>query len=232
MELGGHAPVIVCDDVDPVAAARISAAAKFRNAGQICVAPTRFLVQERIHDAFVDALVSSARAIRLGDGLQDGVQMGPLANRRRIVAMERLVEDAVARGARLATGGKRHGNRGNFFEPTVLTDVPLEAAVMNEEPFGPLAPVIPFRDLDEALEIASSLPFGLASYAFTHAAETIAELAERVESGMISINHLGGSLPETPFGGIKESGYGREGGSESLDSFMITKFVSHRMRLQ
>lgn len=229
MELGGHSPVIVCDDADAEAAATAAVTGKFRNAGQVCVSPTRFIVHESLHDAFVERFAAGVQDIRVGNGLEDGVTMGPLANSRRLEAMERLVADAVQRGATVAAGGERIGNRGYYFQPTVLTDVATDAAVMNEEPFGPLAPVTRFRDVDEAIAEANRLPFGLASYAFTESANTAAVLSDRVESGIMSINHLGGSLPETPFGGVKESGYGREGGDSSLDAFLVTKFVSHKV---
>jgi succinate-semialdehyde dehydrogenase/glutarate-semialdehyde dehydrogenase len=228
LELGGHSPVIVCEDTDPRRAAQLSAAAKFRNAGQICTAPTRFIVQEGVHDEFVDAFVEATAKIVVGNGLAAETTMGPLANSRRLDAMVRLTANAVANGATVRRGGKRIGNRGHFFEPTILTDVPLDAAVMNEEPFGPMAPIVRFGDLDEAIDIANRLPFGLASYAFTQSAQRAGRLADEVESGIMSINHLRGSSPETPFGGVKESGYGREGGAEGLKHFTVSKYVSHQ----
>ncbi|TDR92921.1 NAD-dependent succinate-semialdehyde dehydrogenase [Enterovirga rhinocerotis] len=232
MELGGHSPVIVCRDTDVARAAALSAAGKFRNAGQICTAPTRFIVEESIHDAFVEHLVAAARAIKVGDGLDPDTKMGPLANDRRRDAIEALVSDAEAKGASVPTGGKRIGNRGFFFEPTVLTDVPFTSDVMTTEPFGPVAPVVRFSELDEAIGIANALPYGLASYAFTESAAAAAALSDRVETGIMSINHVGGSMPEAPFGGVKESGLGREGGMEGMDAYINVKFVSHRATIR
>ncbi|RUM25422.1 NAD-dependent succinate-semialdehyde dehydrogenase [Rhizobium vallis] len=226
MELGGHAPALVFDDADIDLAVRILAGAKFRNGGQVCVAPTRFLIQERVFEKFLDGFVKAAEAVTVGDGLSDGTTMGPLANPRRVEAMEALTADAVMRGARIATGGKRIGNLGNFFQPTVLTDVPQDARVLNEEPFGPMAIVSAFSDYGSAIAEANRLPYGLAAYAYTTSAKTSADLARDIESGMLSINHHGLALPELPFGGIKESGYGSEGGSEAMEAFFNTKLVT------
>ncbi|MBW6396645.1 NAD-dependent succinate-semialdehyde dehydrogenase [Roseomonas sp. HJA6] len=227
MELGGHAPVIVCDDVDVESAAALSATVKSRNAGQVCVAPTRFYVDDAVHDRFADAFGETARAVRVGDGLDPATQMGPVANPRRLEAMQRLVADAVARGARVLAGGERIGNRGCLFPLTVLADVPDDALAMHEEPFGPLALISRTRDLGEAIAKANALPFGLAGYAFTHSAPRVERLSEELEVGNLSINHLVASVPETPFGGVKDSGYGREGGSEGLACYTVTKNVSH-----
>ena len=226
MELGGHAPVMVFDDADVEFAAKLLAGGKFRNAGQVCVSPTRFLVQEKMYETFVSRFVDHAKAVRVGDGLDKATVMGPLANPRRVVAMEAFIGDAVKRGATLRAGGNRIGNKGNFFEPTVLTDVPKEARVMNEEPFGPLAVISPFSGFDEVVTEANRLPFGLAAYAFTRSAKAANAIANAVESGMITINHLGLALPEVPFGGVKESGYGSEGGSEAIEAYLNTKFVT------
>jgi succinate-semialdehyde dehydrogenase/glutarate-semialdehyde dehydrogenase len=226
MELGGHAPAIVFDDADIAAASKLLAGAKYRNAGQVCVSPTRMLVQESVYEQFVEGFVAHARAVKVGDGLESGTTMGPLANARRITAMETFIGDAQQKGATIRTGGSRIGNKGNFFEPTVLTDVPLEARVMNEEPFGPLALISPFRGFDDAVAEANRLPFGLASYAYTRSAKTAAAVAASVEAGMMSINHQGLALPETPFGGVKDSGYGSEGGSEAIEAYLNTKFVT------
>ncbi|MBM3598825.1 MAG: NAD-dependent succinate-semialdehyde dehydrogenase [Alphaproteobacteria bacterium] len=226
MELGGHAPAIVFDDADVDAATKFLSGSKFRNAGQICIAPTRFLVQEKVYASFVEKFVASAKSIKVGDGLVDGTQMGPMANERRIHAMQALVADAVKKGAKIATGGNRIGNQGYFFEPTVMTDVTREMRVMNEEPFGPLAVMVPFKDFGDAVSEANRLPYGLASYAYTRSAKTAQSIAAAVEAGMMSINHQGLSLPEVPFGGIKESGYGSEGGAEAVEPYLITKFVS------
>lgn len=226
MELGGHAPVFVCEDADPEAAARASATAKFRNAGQICIAPTRFYVHRRHHDRFVAAFADAARAIKVGDGREAGVQMGPLAHERRFKAIAALVDDAATRGATVVTGGRRIGNRGHFFEPTVLTGVADDALVLNEEPFGPVAPILPVDDLDSAIERANALPYGLAAYAFTDSTARAERLMEQVECGILTINHIAGVPPEGPFGGVKDSGYGREGGTESVGNFLTTKYVS------
>ena len=226
MELGGHAPAIVFADADIARAATLLVAAKFRNAGQVCVSPTRFLVEEAARDAFIHHFVEAARAIAVGDGLHDGVQMGPLANARRVDAMEALVADALARGAKLALGGTRIDRAGFFFPPTVLTDVPRDARMMNEEPFGPVAPITTFRSYDEVIAEANRLPVGLAAYAYTRDNATLDRLSRDIESGMISLNHHGLGLPELPFGGVKESGYGSEGGTEAMEAYLVTKFVS------
>ena len=227
MELGGHAPVIVCADADPVLAAQRAASAKYVNAGQVCTSPSRFLVHESILAPFVDAFVAASDAVRVGNGLDPGVTMGPLANPRRVKAMEELVADAVSRGATLVRGGVRPDKPGYWFPPTVLTDVPMDARVMMEEPFGPLAPIVGFTDLDEALRVANGLPYGLAAYGFTRSAATAEKLVHGFEAGILSINHCGGSVPEAPSGGVKSSGYGREGGPEGLEAYLITKRVSH-----
>ncbi|MGX0961563.1 succinate-semialdehyde dehydrogenase/glutarate-semialdehyde dehydrogenase [Bradyrhizobium japonicum] len=228
MELGGHAPVIVCDDVDPVATSAASAVGKSRNAGQVCVAPTRFFVQERIYEQFAQSFAERASQLKVGNGLDPSTQLGPLANSRRIDAMETLVADAKAKGARVLAGGQRIGNRGYFFPLTVLADLPGDARAMNEEPFGSLALVNPVKTLDEAIEKANALPFGLAAYAFTKSASNAERLAESVEVGNLSINHFVASVAETPFGGVKDSGYGREGGTEGLQCYTVVKNVSHK----
>ncbi|PHK96884.1 NAD-dependent succinate-semialdehyde dehydrogenase [Pseudoroseomonas rhizosphaerae] len=226
MELGGHAPAIVFDDADVEHASKTLAGSKFRNAGQVCVSPTRFLVQEKVFDQFVDKFTAYAKSLKVGNGLEDGVQMGPLANDRRIPAMEALVADARQKGAEVRTGGNRIGNKGYFYEPTVVTGLTREMRAMNEEPFGPLALMVPFKDFDEVVEESNRLPFGLAAYAFTRSAKTANAIASQVETGMMTINHLGLALPEVPFGGIKDSGYGSEGGSEAIEAYLNTKFVT------
>ncbi len=226
MELGGHSPVIVFDDVDPVTVADMAAAGKYRNAGQVCIAPTRFFVHESSYKKFTERFAEIANGLKLGNGLEADTKMGPLANERRVQAMEMFVADAKAKGAKISAGGERHGNSGYFFRPTVLTDVPGDARVLNEEPFGPLAPIMPFKTFDEVVECANALPFGLAAYAFTNSTKTATAVADALESGMVGVNHLAISLPETPFGGIKESGYGHEGGIEGLDAYLNTKFVT------
>jgi succinate-semialdehyde dehydrogenase / glutarate-semialdehyde dehydrogenase len=226
MELGGHAPAVVCEDADLDLACRVLAYGKFRNAGQVCVAPTRFLIQESVYDTFVEKFATAARALKIGDGLEDDTTLGPLANPRRVRAMDALVQDAVEQGAKLVTGGRRVGETGNFFEPTVLKDVPRTARAMNEEPFGPLALMVPFKTLDEAITEANRLPYGLAAYGYSRSMETIDRLGASIESGMVSINNSALALIETPFGGVKDSGYGSEGGAEAIESYLNHKFVT------
>ena len=226
MELGGHSPAIVCEDADVKAAVKILSANKFRNAGQVCISPTRFLVHDSVYEEFVDGFVKQAEALTVGNGLDDGVKMGPLAHDRRLTAIEGFVADAVENGAKVLTGGKRKGNKGYFFEPTVMTNVSNDARIMNEEPFGPLAPINSFSSIDEVVEESNRLNYGLAAYAYTNSAKTAQDLGQAIESGQVSINHHGLGLVDTPFGGVKDSGYGSEGGPEGLDAYMTTKLVS------
>ena len=226
MELGGHSPAIVCEDADVKAAVKILSANKFRNAGQVCISPTRFLVHDSVYEEFVDGFVKQAEALNVGNGLDEGVKMGPLAHDRRLTAIEGFVADAVENGAKVLTGGKRKGNKGYFFEPTVMTNVSNEARIMNEEPFGPLAPINSFSSIDEVVEESNRLNYGLAAYAYTNSAKTAQDLGQAIESGQVSINHHGLGLVDTPFGGVKDSGYGSEGGPEGLDAYMTTKLVS------
>jgi succinate-semialdehyde dehydrogenase / glutarate-semialdehyde dehydrogenase len=225
MELGGHSPVIVFGDADPEKSAEIAAAGKYRNAGQVCISPTRFYVQEDSYDRFVKRFVDYANNIRLGDGLADGTTMGPLANPRRLDAMEGFVADAKKRGAEIRAGGGRHGNQGFFFAPTVVTNIPDDSRLMTEEPFGPVAPITPFKTFDEVVERANSLPFGLAAYTFTTSTRTANLISDALEAGMVGINSLAISTPETPFGGMKDSGYGHEGGIEGLEAYTQKKLV-------
>jgi succinate-semialdehyde dehydrogenase/glutarate-semialdehyde dehydrogenase len=190
------------------------------------VSPTRFYVQEQVYDRFVKRFTDYAKAIKLGDGLDKDTTMGPLANPRRLDAMEAIVNDAKNRGGKVQAGGKRHGNQGFFFEPTVITDLPDDSKLMTEEPFGPIAPIVPFKTFDEVVERANSLPFGLAAYAFTNSSQTATKIGDAIQSGMIAINSPVVSMPETPFGGVKESGYGHEGGIEGLEAYTNKKFVS------
>ena len=226
MELGGHAPALVFADADVAAATKQLAAFKFRNAGQVCISPTRFLVQEAVFEEFVEGFTAVARKVKVGNGLDPETRMGPLANPRRVTAMEALIADAVSKGAEIRTGGKRIGNTGNFFEPTVLTGVNPDMRVMNEEPFGPLAVIAPFKAFDDGIAEANRVPFGLASYAFTRSAQTAGAIGTALEAGMVTINHIGLALPEVPFGGIKDSGYGSEGGTEALDAYLNIKFIT------
>jgi succinate-semialdehyde dehydrogenase / glutarate-semialdehyde dehydrogenase len=226
MELGGHAPAIVFEDADLEQAVNVLGANKFRNAGQVCVAPTRFLVHEKVYPEFVERFTAYAKNVKVGNGLDPETRMGPLVAERRLHAMDTFMNDALAKGAKVETGGKRLGNKGYFYEPTVLTNVPLDAKIMNDEPFGPLAPISTFKDFDGVMKEANRLPWGLAAYAYTKNTKTAAALGAAVESGMISINHHGLALPEVPFGGIKDSGYGSEGGTEALEAYLNTKFIS------
>ena len=231
MELGGHAPVIVCEDTDVEAAATLGAIRKMRNAGQVCTSPTRFFVHEDIFDRFTAAFVARAGATVVGNGMDAGVEMGPLANERRVPVLSDLVEDARTKGAQVATGGARHGDTGYFFQPTVLVNVPHQAQIMQEEPFGPIAVINPVASLDEAIMQANSVPYGLAGYAFTNRADYIDRMVDEVEVGNLSINTLEASMPETPFGGVKSSGYGREGGAEGLNNYMTIKHVWHSAQI-
>lgn len=229
MELGGHAPVIVDADADVATAVKVMSFTKWRNAGQVCVSPTRFMVQDAVFDQFLTGFTAAAKAVKVGNGADADTTMGPLANERRIPALQALIDDAVAHGGKIETGGNRIGNKGQFFEPTVLSNVPVDARIMNEEPFGPVAIVNPFKTLDDAIVEANRLPFGLASYAFAKSANAVHRIGMEVEAGMTTINHNGLALPEVPFGGMKESGYGTEGGSEAIDAYLVTKFVTTAM---
>lgn len=226
MELGGHAPVIIFDDSDVAAAAKLMTFMKYRNAGQVCISPTRFLVQEGVYASFVEKFVAAAKAIKVGDGMDKDTNMGPVANPRRQRAMEAHVGDAKKHGGKVLAGGYPIGEKGNFYEPTVITELPKEAMAMNQEPFGPLAIINPFRSFDDAVTEANRLPYGLAAYAWTRSAKTAHAIAASVETGMMTINHLGLALPEVPFGGVKDSGYGSEGGSEAIEPYLNPKFVS------
>lgn len=225
MELGGHAPVIVCEDADIDLAVKSVGGAKFRNAGQVCISPTRFLVHNSVKQAFGEKLAALASGLKVGDGLTEGTQMGPLANPRRLAAMAEFQQDAVDQGATVLTGGARIGEAGNFWQPTVLTDVPLTARLFNDEPFGPVAGIRGFDQLDEAIAEANRLSFGLAGYAFTRSIANADLLTRRVEVGMLWINTPAMPSAELPFGGIKDSGYGSEGGPEALDAYLNTRTV-------
>jgi succinate-semialdehyde dehydrogenase/glutarate-semialdehyde dehydrogenase len=226
MELGGHAPVLVFDDVDVEAVLDLAVAAKFRNAGQVCVSPTRFYVHHSIYERFVAGFTARARALQVGNGLVAGNRMGPLAHDRRAPVVQGFIDDAVACGATLQTGGKAIAGPGYFYEPTVLSDVPETARIMNEEPFGPVAVINPFSDFDTVIAQANRLPYGLAAYAFTQSAKRVNLLGEQIEAGMIGINSFTIAVPESPFGGVKESGHGSEEGIEGLDAVTVTKFIT------
>jgi succinate-semialdehyde dehydrogenase / glutarate-semialdehyde dehydrogenase len=226
MELGGHAPVLVFDDVDVDAVLDMAVAAKFRNAGQVCVSPTRFYVHEAVYEQFATGFAARAREVKVGNGLDEGVRMGPLAHDRRRPAVAALIDDAVKSGARLLSGGEALSGKGYFYAPTVLADVPESCRIMNEEPFGPVAVLSPFRDFDEVIAKANRLTYGLAAYAFTQNARRVNVLGEQVESGMLGINSFTIAAPEAPFGGVKESGHGSEEGIEGLESCLVTKFIT------
>lgn len=226
MELGGHAPVIVSEDADVMLAVKTVGAAKFRNAGQVCISPTRFLVHSSVVGEFNKAFMQHAQTLRLGDGLAEGTTLGPLANPRRVVAMEQLVADARQRGANILTGGERVGETGNFFAPTIISNLTAESDLFNNEPFGPVAGVLAFDRLEEAIAEANRLPYGLAAYALTRSFKNVQLLASRVETGMLWINQAATPSAELPFGGIKDSGYGTEGGPEAMEAYLNTKAVS------
>ena len=226
MELGGHSPVIVCADADVERAAEMLSALKFTNAGQVCVSPTRFFVEDKAFDRFMAKFIACTRGIKVGDGLQADSKMGPLAHERRLAVMSELVGDAVERGATIETGGERIGSVGNFWAPTVLTGLSADSKLMTTEPFGPVAPCVPFKDLDEVIARANSLPYGLSSYAFTTNTKNALKISNGIQAGIVNINHFGQALAETPFGGIKDSGIGSEGGSETFDGYLVTKFVT------
>jgi succinate-semialdehyde dehydrogenase/glutarate-semialdehyde dehydrogenase len=226
MELGGHSPVVVFADADPEKAADTIAAFKYRNAGQVCISPTRFYVQESVYKKFLTRFSEYAGGLKLGDGLEKGITMGPMANARRIDAMDSFVADAKNRGGTVVTGGTRRGNQGFFYEPTIVTEVPDDSKVMTQEPFGPIAPIVTFKTFDEVVERANSLEYGLAAYAFTTSNATAAAIGDAIQSGMVGVNSVMISTPETPFGGVKESGHGSEGGIEGLSAYLNTKFIS------
>ncbi|MGA2795026.1 MAG: NAD-dependent succinate-semialdehyde dehydrogenase [Roseiarcus sp.] len=231
MELGGHAPVIVHADSDPVAAAQKVAAAKFRNCGQVCISPSRFYVHESVKPAFEAAFARYAETVVVGDGLTEGVTMGPMIRDAALSAALLLIEDAIDQGARVLAGGKRptNLNKGNFIEPTVLTDVPDNARIMRDEPFAPVAPIAGFTELDDVLDRANAVPYGLAAYVFTHDSALADLTAERLEVGMVGINDTLLATAEAPFGGIKESGFGREGGSLGIKDYLEPKYIRRKL---
>jgi len=218
--------VLVFDDSDVDRAASMLAKFKIRNAGQVCVSPTRFYVQEGAYERFLSKFTDALKSIKVGNGLDEGVEMGPLAHERRVPAMTKFVEDARKCGGEIVLGGEPTGGVGNFFPPTILTNVPDNAMVMTEEPFGPIAPIVRFKTTEEVLKRANSLPFGLSSYVFTESLKTATQVSNGLEAGMVNINHFGSALPETPFGGIKDSGIGSEGGTETFDGYLVTKFIT------
>jgi succinate-semialdehyde dehydrogenase / glutarate-semialdehyde dehydrogenase len=226
MELGGHSPAIVFEDADVDRAAEMLAGLKYRNAGQVCVSPSRMYVHEQAYDRFLEKFSQVASALKVGNGMEKDTRMGPLAHQRRVPTMESFLDDTDQRGGKVVVGGHRIGEKGNFFEPTVVTDVPDDSRLMTQEPFGPIAPIVRFKDFDEVVRRANSLPYGLASYAFTRSSRNATAIANSLEAGMVNINHFGIALSETPFGGVKDSGYGSEGGTETFDGYLVTKFIT------
>ncbi len=227
LELGGHAPVLVFDDADIERAVKALLIGKVRNAGQVCTSPTRLLIQDGIFDDFTQRFAAALKGVKVGNGLESGVDMGPLANERRLHAVQDLIAEAVSVGARVREGGAQPTTTGHFMRPTLLTDVPLSAAVMNAEPFGPLVLAHRFSTAEDALAEANRVPYGLASYAFTSSAATAALVGEEIQAGGVGINTTAISLAEAPFGGVKDSGYGVEGGPEGLMSYLHSKFIHH-----
>jgi succinate-semialdehyde dehydrogenase/glutarate-semialdehyde dehydrogenase len=224
MELGGHAPVLIFDDCDLEKTLDMVVPQKFRNAGQVCVSPTRFYVQSGIYDAFLKGFAERTAKVKVGSGLEPDTKMGPLANKRRPEAVGALIEDARQKGARVLAGGEK-GDGGFFFQPTLLADVPNEAAIMNDEPFGPVAVSRPFDTFEEAISQANRLPYGLAAFAFTENGRRANLIGDLVESGMVGINTFAISGADTPFGGVKDSGFGSEGGKEGLESYQVVKAI-------
>ncbi|MEZ2721976.1 NAD-dependent succinate-semialdehyde dehydrogenase [Paenalcaligenes hominis] len=228
MELGGHSPVLVFPDIDIPRVAKQLAYFKVRNAGQVCISPTRFYIHEDIYQPFKDEFINVLANINVGNGLEAETEMGPLAHERRLAVMDSFVQDALSHGGSLELGGSQSQGTGYFYGPTVLADVPDHAMIMTEEPFGPIAPLTRFSDTTDVLKRANSLPFGLASYVFTNNLQTAHTVSNELQAGMVSINHFGVSIAETPFGGVKDSGIGSEGGIESFDGYLVTKFITQR----
>ncbi|MBN8980996.1 MAG: NAD-dependent succinate-semialdehyde dehydrogenase [Rhizobiales bacterium] len=226
MELGGHAPVIVCEDADAEVAAESIAINKYRNAGQICIAPSRFFVHEAVHDKFLAKFSEVSSKLVVKNGIEEDSEIGALANSRRLDAMESFVSNAERSGARLQCGGRRVGNAGFFFPPTVISDVSADDRMMTDEIFGPVVPIRRFTDLDETIFEANKLRYGLAAYVYTKSQARAALLSDQIQAGMIGVNHTFIFTPETPFGGVKDSGYGSEGGIEGLEAYLSPKFVS------
>jgi succinate-semialdehyde dehydrogenase/glutarate-semialdehyde dehydrogenase len=231
MELGGHAPVLVFDDVDPVWAAQTLARAKFRNCGQVCISPSRFFVHEGIYEAFCQAFADVAKSLVIGPGSEPASEIGPLANARGLRHAQALVDDALASGARLLAGGRQPAarERGYFFEPTVLVDVPPHARIMSDEPFVPVAPIVSFRDFDAVIAAANSVPFGLAGYVFSNSLKTSTLAAEALECGMVGVNEMLLACAEAPFGGVKDSGMGREGGALGVRDYLEAKYIRTKL---
>jgi succinate-semialdehyde dehydrogenase/glutarate-semialdehyde dehydrogenase len=232
LELGGHAPFIVFPDADPEVGAKIAVTGKFRNNGQVCIAPSRFYVHEKVSKKFTEATVAAAKALKMGNGLDAGVEVGPMFEKKALASTQSLVDDARQRGANILTGGKKSDrfDKGYFFEPTVLGSVPMAAKMMTEEPFAPVMPLIDFNNLDEVIRAANNTRYGLAAYVFTNDLTTAWKMAEGIEAGIIGINDPVPATPQCPFGGMKESGLGRELAHEGLEAYLETKYVSFKLR--
>jgi len=226
LELGGHAPVLVFDDADPDKAVEGAIVAKFRNTGQSCIAANRIYVQAGIYDRFVEAFVARVKSLKTGNGLDDGVDIGPLVNQQGLDQALLHIEDAVKGGATIHCGGKRLGTKGFFLAPTVLSNVPEQAMCMREETFAPVAPLVKFGSDEQGIQWANHSPYGLSAYAFTRNLERAWRVMEKLEAGTVAINDGAPSTSNAPFGGFKHSGWGRELGSEGLDAFLETKHVS------
>jgi succinate-semialdehyde dehydrogenase/glutarate-semialdehyde dehydrogenase len=226
LELGGHGPVLVFADADIEKAAVEGVANRFRGTGQVCISSTRFLIQREAYAEFVERFVAATKALKIGDGMDPQTQVGPLANPRQLAKMEQLIADAVEKGARVLAGGEALPGAGFFFQPTVLADVPMSARIMHEEPFGPIAILMPFDEMSDGLQEANRLPYGLSAYAFTSNARTAIDVADGLEAGMIGINQYRIVATELPFGGMKESGHGSEGGIEGIEHYLTNKFIS------
>jgi succinate-semialdehyde dehydrogenase/glutarate-semialdehyde dehydrogenase len=227
MELGGHSPVLVFDDADIDRCAEMLARFKMRNAGQVCVSPTRFYVQNGAYEQFLSRFTDVLKGIKVGNGLEAGTEMGPLSHARRVPTMIKFIDDAKQQGGKVVLGGEPSDRPGYFFSPTIVTGLSDQSLLMREEPFGPVAPVVRFSDTEEALRRANSLSFGLSSYVFTNSLKTATRVSNGLETGMVNINHFGSALAETPFGGVKDSGIGSEGGTETFDGYLVTKFITH-----
>ncbi|MCH4248178.1 MAG: NAD-dependent succinate-semialdehyde dehydrogenase [Acinetobacter populi] len=226
MELGGHAPVLIFKDADLDTAAKEIVAAKFRNAGQVCIAPTRFIIAREVYEQFTQKLVDQIQQLKVANGLEEGTDIGPMIHARGFKNIQRLIEDAITKGAKLCFGGKALDGKGFFMQPTILKDVPLEADCMSNEPFGPLILCIPFDHYEEAIQEANRLPYGLAAYAYSESNKTCMALGRDIQAGMLTINYIGLSVPELPFGGVNDSGYGSEGGSEAIEAYLNTRLVT------
>ena len=226
LELGGHAPVIICDDVDVEQVVKTTVPARYANSGQSCMAATRFFVQEKIYDQFVELFTREVKNLQTGDGTQENTDMGPLANERRLKVLEALVKDAVSQGSRITAGGNRMSGKGFFFEPTVLVDVPDNANIMTEEPFGPITPIASFQTIDEVIKRANATPYGLASYVFSHNQKLADEISQGLEVGLVGVNSMNVAGPVVPFGGVKDSGIGREGAMDGIMECLVSKTIS------